>query len=141
MTSPKNLLCVDHLALVVESLRQAENFYMRLFGLRVLFREGTTVDGCIRWPAEREWEEVRASDLPVERSCLECDGFRLVLQLKTEETAPTGRIDYVCLRVKPEDLGALQTQAETLDCRLERPSPGELILEDPYGVRWKMVAG
>ena len=127
---------VGHIALTVESLRQAENLYGRLLGLRVLYREGRTDDGWRRKMAHCCDGKSEEGDIQLERSCLERDGLRLVLQLGIREFNQPGRIDHVCLEVRPEDLSALFRNARQLDCRIEQTSPRIWVIEDPYGIRW-----
>jgi catechol 2,3-dioxygenase-like lactoylglutathione lyase family enzyme len=130
-------LRLDHIALTVESLRQAENFYTRLFGLQVLYREGSTGDGWRQCPSDWVWEQALQSELSPERTCLGCDELRLMLLLKSSEYTPEGRIDYVCLRLKPEEACQLVQKAKQMGCEIEKTSTDTAIL-DPYGVRWRL---
>jgi hypothetical protein len=131
---------LDHIALTVESLRQAENLYKRLFDLEVLYREGSTPEGFVHWDGEGLGENP-TEETVVEKSCLESHGIRLMLLLKTLVDYPTqGRIDHICLRMSRSALSRLLMQAEALDCRILQNSDQTLWIEDPYGVRWRVVA-
>ena len=130
---------VDHIAVTVESLRQAENLYYRLFGLKVLYREGRSGSDWEQLPADWGWERERETDVRVERSCLVRDGFRVMLLLKTSEQDPQGRIDYVCLRLREDEAAGVHQRAEELGCRVSVAPSGGRIVEDPYGVRWRLI--
>ena len=128
---------VNHIALTVESLRQAENLYTQLFGCTILFREGASADGGIRLSAEDGWGDTE--DIILDRSCLERKGLRLLLMCNPDGYVTPGRIDHVCLQMEPDELDRLRLQAEILDCRIERPTPSSWIMEDPYGIRWVLL--
>jgi hypothetical protein len=130
---------LDHIALTVESLRQAENLYKRLFDLEVLYREGSTPEGFVRWDGEGLGENP-TEETVVEKSCLERHGIRLMLLLKTLDYPAQGRIDHICLRMSRFSLSRLLAQAEALDCHILQNSDQILWIEDPYGVRWRVVA-
>jgi catechol 2,3-dioxygenase-like lactoylglutathione lyase family enzyme len=130
-------LRLDHIALTVESLRQAENFYTRLFGLKVLFREGVTGDGWKRCPEDWAWEQALMDGLHPERSCLGCGDLRLMLLMRSSEYTPEGRIDYVCLQLHPEESCRLIQKAKQMGCEIEK-TPNDTSILDPYGVRWRL---
>lgn len=130
---------VDHIAVTVESLRQAENLYHRLFGLNVLFREGRSGAVWSQWPAEWGWDRAKETDTQLECSCLEREGFRVMLLLRRSDQEQQGRIDYVCLRLKAEEAESLRLRAGDLGCRVDESPSGGWIIEDPYGVRWRLT--
>jgi catechol 2,3-dioxygenase-like lactoylglutathione lyase family enzyme len=129
---------LGHIALTVESLRQAENLYKRLFDLKVLFREGMTDQGRLRWEGDIAWQE-RGEEGVVEKSCLESQGIRLMLLLKTDDFASQSRIDHICLKMNPDFMSRAMEQARALDCRIDRISSSDVVIEDPYGVRWRIL--
>ena len=131
-------LCVDHIALTVESLRQAENLYTQLLGLQVLFREGNSEQGWGRWTADTGWDTVSEEGITIEQSCLGLGDVRLLLMRRPSDCTSEGRINHVCLRVTPDEMKLLLQRARHLDCRMEQ-SPSCWIMEDPYGVKWRLM--
>lgn len=115
---------ISHVALHVESLRQAERFYSRLFDLQVLCKQkahptDATGVGCLLGRAD----------------------FHLALTGGAIELAANGRLAYVCIRVPAADLGTLAGRAPSLGCRVLRQDPDRIDLEDAYGVQWHVIAG
>lgn len=113
---------LDHIALHVESLSQAEKFYARLFGLRVLGRMEPTECGyhgasCVLGKGE----------------------FRLVLEADADEPSANGRLAHVFLHVGAEDLEAIRREAAALCCRIVCAGTAELVLLDVYSVRWHLL--
>ena len=123
---------IDHVRLCVESLPQAENFYMRLFGLQVLCREAREAgDGN---PLQKGAENAASQS-----SLLGCTGFRLSLCRRIEEFAGPGRVDHICLRADAPEVIHLRRQAEELGCLLLPDGADTLRFVDLYGVRWKVT--
>ena len=146
---------VDHIALLVESIRQAENLYTRLFDMRVRFRDaaidgaprriaadaGASPDGDGRAPSgDDQWAALKNVGAVIHRSCLEGEGLRLMLLRRTDGLDPHGRLDHVCLCADPEDLPRLERLASELGCRIAESEAGYLVLVDPYGISWTVSA-
>ena len=111
------------IAVRVESLRQAERFYSRLFDLKALSRRNANPDG-------------RAGV----SSLLGRGDFRLGLVDDVTEPAGNGRLAHICLDVCAADIESLADRAITLGCRILRQESGHIDLEDVYGVRWRILA-
>jgi len=158
------------IALTVESLRQAENLYTQLFGMRVAGRDrgadgeaheqkqrevccgedgnGVLLYNCVCPP---DGAGVDEADDPraFRRSVLEGDGFRLLLLVGVVDTASAaesatpfaaGRLAHVGLHLAPGDLEALRARAGKLACRVLADGGSAIVLEDPLGVRWRLAA-
>ena len=114
---------VRHIALYVESLRQAERFYCRLFDLKAI---------CC--PKAIPAGEAGAA-------CLLGRGdFRLVLIGDATEPAGNGRLAHICVDVSPADIANVGRRASALGCRILRQEVDRIELEDVYGIRWRVVA-
>src|SRR5579884_758064 len=129
---------IDHIALSVESLRQAENFYTCLFGLEVLCREAPN-EGWSALPVDTGWDEAEAAGIPLQCSLLGCEGFRLALCRGVPEHASQGRLNHICLCADAAEVCRLPEQAEELGCLIKVETPAHLIFEDPYGVCWEVT--
>jgi hypothetical protein len=123
---------IDYIRLCVESLHQAENFYMGLFGLQVLYREAR--EACDGNPPEKEAEGTASQS-----SLLGCSGFRLSLCRRIEEFTGPGRVDHICLRADAPEIARLRRQAEEMGCLLLNDGADTLSFVDLYGVRWKVT--
>jgi catechol 2,3-dioxygenase-like lactoylglutathione lyase family enzyme len=123
---------IDYICLCVESLRQAENFYTRLFGLQVLCREAQEAGAGN--PPQKEAETTASQS-----SLLGCAGFRLALCRRIEEFTGPGRVDHICLRADMPEIARLRRQAEEMGCLLLNDGADTLSFVDLYGVRWKVA--
>jgi catechol 2,3-dioxygenase-like lactoylglutathione lyase family enzyme len=123
---------IEHVALHVESLTQAEKLYGRLFGMEVVERRA-----C--FPPLDEEEGEGESGRP-ECSVLEGSGFRLALRREVADFAAQGRLSHICLRLPPEHVAALLDRAEGLGCLVMARTDGRHSIEDPYEVRWEIAS-
>ncbi len=131
---------ISHIALHVESLRQAARFYIRLFGLEVL-RASASRAGENPSPSRtsdgREMPDVDA----LGDGCLLGRGdFGLALWGDATEAATNGRLAHVGLRIHVDDVEGLRERALSLDCRIAQEDGGCLVVEDVYGIRWHVNA-
>jgi catechol 2,3-dioxygenase-like lactoylglutathione lyase family enzyme len=123
---------IDHIALQVESLSQAENLYTALFDMVVVERGAREVVG------EAD------TTLPVHNeerpncSVLERAGLRLVLRRVIADFAGPGRLGHVCIRVPDSQVKGLLDRAESLGCVVRVDHAGRTGLEDPYEIRWEI---
>ncbi len=128
---------IDHVALRVATLRDAESFYRTLFGLGVLFREASVADGWRTLPAGAEWDDALAAGIDLGLSMLARDGFKLALT--AADAAPgAGHLDHVNVEVDGPDLERLRADAPALGCRLAVDRPHVIVIDDPFGVRWEI---
>lgn len=130
---------IARISLRVESLRQAENLYTRLFGLTVLQREGTTEEGDYFLSGRVDWRDLASQDMMLQRSVLQGEGFCLTLHLDTMEATSGGRLDRIGLSLEQEDFRRLWGQVEDLGCHIEEAGDQSLVFDDPYGLRWEVL--
>ena len=126
-----------HVALNVDDLQTAEQYYRDLFAMPVAFREVERPDGWYTLPTELDWAEAKAAGCVPGLSVLFRDSFALAL----EETpgAPGARLSHIGLLVDDQELAALHSRADELCCSLQQPHQRVLLLEDRYGVRWEIT--
>lgn len=137
--------CWTHVALAVGPLRQAEEFYTRLFGLAVMFRETETADGWRTLRGGAGWESARAAGIEPGLSSLRRDGIILALEAidllaleATDVERDGSRLSHIGIAVDEPDLAELRLRARELRCRIVTDRDGLLVLDDAYGVRWEV---
>jgi hypothetical protein len=130
-------LAVTHIALYVTPLRQAEEFYLRLFMLGVAFREAEAADGWYTLPEDASWDDAEAAGISLGLCSLHRDAFTLAL----EDGSPSegGRLSHVGVQVDVQELERLRASAPALGCQVIQDGPTLLVFDDPYGVRWEMT--
>lgn len=126
-----------HIALIVTPLRQAEEFYQRLFALEVAFREAEAADGWATLPADASWDDAEAAGVSLGLCSLHRDAFTLALEEGVSHAG--GRLSHVGVQVDEEELERLQTVAPTLGCQIVQDGPTILVFDDPYGIRWEIT--
>ena len=124
---------IDHIELHVESLRQAQNLYARLFVMTVERSEALTADG---WRAARDTDETVG--LTSRRVVLSRGGLRLVLRGRATEFGAATRLGHIALRADRSEVERLNHQALELGCLVHRSGPDGIVFEDPYGVCWQV---
>jgi catechol 2,3-dioxygenase-like lactoylglutathione lyase family enzyme len=126
-----------HVALAVGELRQAEEFYARLFGLAVRFREAETADGWRTLRGGAGWDSARAAGIEPQLSSLGRDGVVLALEA-TEDERHGSRLSHIGIAADERDLIELRLRARELGCRIVTDRGDLLVLDDTYGVRWEV---
>jgi len=117
------------IALMVESLRQAENLYTRLLDMRVTARDAR--------PGLSVGED--QDPLACCRSLLERDGLCLLLLVGVVEPPCTGRVAHIGLRLSYRDLQGVRARAQELACHILTNETTGFLIEDPLGVRWRLI--
>jgi catechol 2,3-dioxygenase-like lactoylglutathione lyase family enzyme len=130
---------VTHVALRVAELRQAEGFYVALFGLLVAFREAQVADGWRTLPEGAGWEDAQAAGVTLDLSVLHRDALHLALERAGEGFVAGGRLAHVGLEISEVELERLLEAAPRLGCEIVQQRRGLLVLDDPYGVRWELT--
>jgi catechol 2,3-dioxygenase-like lactoylglutathione lyase family enzyme len=130
---------VTHVALRVADLRQAEEFYVALFGLRLAFREAEVADGWRTLPEGAGWDTAQAAGISLDLSVLHRDALRLALERAGEGFVAGGRLAHVGLEVSDAEMERLLGAAPRLGCQIVQQRQGLLVLDDPYGVRWELT--
>jgi catechol 2,3-dioxygenase-like lactoylglutathione lyase family enzyme len=127
-----------HVALAVGQLRQAEEFYSRLFGLAVDFREAEVADGWRTLRGGTGWDSFGAAGIEPGLSSLSRDGIVLALEAAGDERSG-GRLSHVGLLVDQPDLEEVRLRATGLGCHILTDREGLLVFNDVYGVRWEVT--
>lgn len=131
---------IARISLRVESLRQAENLYTRLFDLSVVQREGVKDEEPCELSGSLTWEEMASKDVTLTSSVLNSEGFCLTLHRNTMEAIHRGRLDHIGLCLEPTDFAQLWGRVSDLGCYIEEAADQRLVFDDPYGVRWDVMA-
>jgi catechol 2,3-dioxygenase-like lactoylglutathione lyase family enzyme len=130
---------VTHVALRVADLRQAEDFYMALFGLQVAFREAEVTDGWRTLPEGAGWEDAQAAGISLDLSVLHRDALHLALERTGQGFVAGERLAHVGLEITDVEMERLLKAAPRLGCQIVQQRRGLLVLDDPYGVRWELT--
>jgi catechol 2,3-dioxygenase-like lactoylglutathione lyase family enzyme len=133
-----SLRSFTHIALRVERLREAEEFYSELFALEVAFREAETPEGWQTLPTRAAWEDAQAAGVELNLVMLYCDGFRLALE-GVDRVSPLGQLSHVGVYADESDLERLHARAEGAGCRIVAfDRARSLVIDDLFGVRWEL---
>ena len=133
-----SLRSFTHLALRVERLRAAEEFYCELFALEVAFREAETPDGWRTLPTQADWADAKAAGVRLGLVMLYRDGFRLALE-GVDRVSPPGLLSHVGVYADESELERLHKRAEGTGCKIVTFDPARsLVIDDPFGVRWEL---
>lgn len=129
-----------HVALRVEHLREAEDFYRELFALEVAFREAETPEGWGTLPESADWDDAEQAGIHLGLVMLHRDGLRLALEA-ADAVAEDGQLSHVGVFVDEEELDRLREAAVDAGCEIVLDQRARaLILDDPFGVRWELNA-
>jgi catechol 2,3-dioxygenase-like lactoylglutathione lyase family enzyme len=125
-----------YIALFVPDLRATEDFYRRIFGKELLFRE-SDVDGDDGWytlPPEKGWEDAEMAGIEFAMVALKRDGFVLALFRGAPQH---GTVCEICFGLAADEI-------ETVRPRLrDEPISSEhrerwIRFDDPFGFRWTL---
>ena len=129
---------IDHVALQVRRLQEAEVYYGTLFGAEVAYREARVGGEWRTLPPEAGWPDAAAAGIELEMSTLVRDAFVLALILDPG-TGPGSLLDHIGLRVENEaELEHMRSLTGLLGCRIKRDGPTKLSFVDKYGVHWEI---
>lgn len=129
-----------HVALLVSDLRGAEEYYVALFGMEVLFREGPLEPGgpaAEVWgslPPGANWDEAEAAGLEIGMVALQRDDFILPLFAADPSGAQTYAIGLI---MEQDEIEAVRARLPE-DALVETASEGWLAFVDRFGVRWQL---
>ena len=128
---------LDHVALQVRRLQEAEVYYGTLFGAEVAFREARIGGEWRTLPEDAGWADAAAAGIELELSCLERDGFLLALTVDPG-TGPGSLLDHIAVRMDQVSLDHLRSLTAVLSCRVKSDRPDHLVFVDKYGVHWEI---
>jgi hypothetical protein len=124
-------------ALRVEDLRAAEEYYRGLFSLDVAFREAETPDGWRTLPGGAGWDDAERAGIELGLVQLYRDGVRLALE--AVDAAPgEGRLSHVGLFIDDDERLRLRSAARAAGCQIAVDDERALIFDDRFGVRWEL---
>jgi catechol 2,3-dioxygenase-like lactoylglutathione lyase family enzyme len=125
-----------HLAMYVNDLRKAEDFYRDVFGMGVLFREVETSDG--EWYTLRSgtgWDEAEAAGVEIAMVALQRDGFTLAV---FEGEPQPGTVVEIGISVATDEVDEIDRRLPDDATRLHHEH-GEVYFADPFGFRWNVT--
>lgn len=129
-----------HVALLVPDLRAAEEYYVDVFGMEVLFREGPLERGGLSaesWgtlPPDHGWDEAGSAGVEIGMVVLQRDDFILPLFASQPAGVQTYAIGLIMQR---DEIEAVRTRLPG-DASIETHSRGWLAFVDRFGVRWQL---
>jgi catechol 2,3-dioxygenase-like lactoylglutathione lyase family enzyme len=121
-----------YLALYVPDLQAAEDFYRRVFGVEVLFRETEREGEWWTLPAETAWDEAVAAGIEVGMVALRREGFVLALFPGTPQR---GAVHEVSIGLGADEIDSLRAHPPD-GLHLLEQSNRFMRFEDPFGFRW-----
>jgi catechol 2,3-dioxygenase-like lactoylglutathione lyase family enzyme len=125
-----------HIALFVSDLRAAEDFYRRILGMHILFRE-SELDGDDNWHTlhpEKGWEDAETAGIELAMVALKRDEF--VLALFRGAPQP-GTVLEICFGLSADAIRAVRARLRQEAITLEH-SERWLRFDDPFGFRWTL---
>jgi catechol 2,3-dioxygenase-like lactoylglutathione lyase family enzyme len=121
-----------YLALHVPDLQAAEDFYRRIFGVEVLFRETEREGKWWTLPAATAWDEVVAAGIEVGMVALRRESFVLALFPGTPQR---GTVYEMSIGLGADEIDSLRAHPPD-GLHLLEHSNGFMRFEDPFGFRW-----
>jgi catechol 2,3-dioxygenase-like lactoylglutathione lyase family enzyme len=121
-----------HVAIYVDDLRAAEDFYAQVFAAEVLFRE--TVDSAGVWrtlPLGSRWEHAEAAGIEIDMSVLQRDEVVLPLFVGRPSTRIIG------LHASVDEIDAMRRRMPP-GARVIAESEHDLAFADSFEVEWQV---
>lgn len=128
---------VDHVALLVPSLRKAEEHYCRLFDLSVAYREVETPEGWFTLPPGMGWVEAENAGAKIGLSVLAREGLVLALEGR-HRVIPGERLAHVGIEGDEGEVRRLESRLWGLGGQVVSRRSDHLVFDDAYGVRWEI---
>lgn len=125
-----------HIALFVPDLRAAEEFYRRIFGMDLLFRE-SEVGGEESWytlPPEKGWEDAEMAGIELAMVALKRDEFILALFRGAPQH---GTVCEICFGLAADEIEMVQARLRDEPISSEHRERW-LRFDDPFGFRWTL---
>lgn len=126
-----------HIALFVENLQAAEQYYQSIFDMELIGREALLHDGL--WytlPPDKSWEEAGSAGIDLGMSALRKGAFVLAL---FRGQAKGGQIYVLGLQMPVEEIARARTSLPEGTFILEA-SGTSLTFQDPYQITWQISA-
>ena len=125
-----------HVALRVERLRAAEEYYCALLALEVAWREAETPEGWATLPEWANWDDAEQVGISLGLVMLYRDGLRLALE-GVDTVAPEGRLSHLGVFADEQELERLRDAAAAAGCTIVTDREQALIIDDAFGIRWE----
>ena len=126
---------ITHVALCVEDVAAAEQYYCSLLALEVAFRDIEVEGEWFGLRPEYDWEAADGANAQV---CALGRG-NLVLALESgRPTSEASRLQHIGLRVSFDDLQSLRIRVAEHEIEAEITRPDLLVFSDRFGVRWEV---
>jgi catechol 2,3-dioxygenase-like lactoylglutathione lyase family enzyme len=126
---------LNHIALLVPDLREAEAHYRTIFAADLIGREHQQDDGC--WcslPPDRGWEDAEAAGIELQWVGLRRDNLIIALLLGEPEAQPT--LYCIGLTVTAEEVAELREHLPG-SVTIEAHTDTTLTFVDRFGFRWQ----
>ena len=127
---------VNHIALFVPDLQEAEQFYQSLFDMELIGREIEKENGL--WytlPFDKGWEDVKASGIEPGMTALRNGGLVLALFRGDKEL---GQVFAIGLNGTTEDIKTIHAKL-TPDIQIDVYQPDRIEFVDPYHITWQIA--
>jgi catechol 2,3-dioxygenase-like lactoylglutathione lyase family enzyme len=128
------MVAVGHIALFVPDLREAETFFRRVFGMRLLMREAEMDDHL--WytlPMGKGWADAAAAGIELGMVALKRGAF--VLALFQGEPIPEKTVLEIGVTMTAETIAAVRDRLPNT-VTFVKHEYGDLMFRDPFGYRW-----
>lgn len=127
------MIC-KYIALFVPDLHAAEDFYRRLFGMDLLFREAKIGEDWATLPLEKGWEDAEAAGIELAMVALKRDDFVLAL---FQGALRGGTVLEFCFGLAADQIEVVRARLPIDSTTLEYRE-GFLRFDDPFGFRWTL---
>jgi catechol 2,3-dioxygenase-like lactoylglutathione lyase family enzyme len=125
-----------HIALRVSNLRDAETYYIALFGLRVVFREAP-VDGT--WKTFRSLAAWDRPGLPApQMASLANEFMNLALGERDTPVDVDGPVDHIGLALDAAQMANVRQQARAANVRVKAERDDLFVFIDANGIQWEL---
>jgi len=134
-------MSMTHVAIVIDQskLEQAEDFYRRIFALKVAFRETMTEKGWATLPSDCDvWALAKEQGIRIGLIMLYRGGLAIDLEART---VPEGRgpFSHTGLHVGGQELEMVRQHAQDSGCRITYDVPHMVVFDDRFGMRWEVT--
>jgi len=128
------MVLVNHIALFVPDLRQAETFYQGVFGMQLLMRE-TELDDHLWYtlPPDKGWDDALAAGITLRMVALKRDNF--ILALFQGKPVPKDTALETGITMAAGEIAAVHDRLPNT-VEIVHHEYGDLMFDDPFGYRW-----
>jgi len=131
----KVMTSIQHIALFVADLREAETYYQSLFEMELIGREAQLDDGL--WytlPFDKSWDDAEAGGIELGMLALRNGEFVLAL---IEGDVPQGQVFAIGLRMPEGEITRVRDRLP-VDAEVIESSADSLAFRDRYQIIWQI---